>query len=403
MKKFKIILIVLLIAIVTTIAIVFVINKIQEQNKIKNPKIEITLADNLYLEFLDEKHVSDFIISINGTITDDYIIDSTKIGEKQVTFEFINDENVKVSYEYTINIVDSVPPLIWLGDSYSITVGEDVDLIANIVCGDNEDENPIRRIEGEYDYNTIGSYPLKFIATDRSGNISEQEFTLYVNKKTTSNNNTTKKTYTYFSDVIENYKTDKTKIGIDVSSWQGEINFEAIKNAGVEFIIIRVGSKRGTNGEYFVDSQFINNIKKANEYGIDAGLYFYSYADSIEEATQDAEWLLEQIDGYEINLPIAFDWEEFGKFNNYHLSFWKLTSMANAFLGKLEEHGYKGMLYGSLNYLKYFWMPTKYDVWLAHYTKKTTYEGDYLFWQMCSNGQINGIYGDVDIDIMYIK
>ena len=174
--------------------------------QIKYAKIEVTLAEDLTIKFTEEKHVSDFITSINGKIIDDYIIDSTKAGEKLVHFEFINDDGIKVSYEYTVKVIDEVPPLIWLGDSYSITVGNDVDLISKIICGDNEDDTPTRYIEGVYDYNTVGSYPLVFKATDRSGNTSEKKFTLYVNeeKPSTSNNNTPK-TYTYFSDIVETH------------------------------------------------------------------------------------------------------------------------------------------------------------------------------------------------------
>lgn len=404
MKKFGIFLIILIIAIVTTIAIVLNMNKTKESGKIKNAKIEVTLVEDLKIKFLEEKHVSDFITSINGNIVDDYVIDTTQVGDKLVKFEFVNDEGIQVPYEYTIKVYDDVPPLIWLSGSYSITVGDDVDIVANVVCGDNDDDDPVRTIEGEYDYNKVGSYPLVFKATDKSGNVSEKKFTLYVNEKTSgTTKKPTTKTYTKYSDVISNHKTSKTKIGLDVSSWQEDIDFEAIKNAGVEFLMIRVGSKKGTNGEYFLDSRFINNIKKANEYGIDAGLYFYSYAASVEEAKKDAEWLLEQIDGYDILLPIAYDWEDWGKYNNYHMSFYKLTSCANAFLSTIEEHGYKGMLYGSATYLENFWMPTKYDTWLAHYTKQTNYKGDYIMWQICSNGLINGINGEVDIDIMYLK
>lgn len=107
--------------------------------QIKYAKIEITLKEDLTLNFTEEKHVSDFIESINGKIVDDYIIDSTKIGEKTINFEFINDDGIKLPYEYKITIVDKVAPIIWLGDSYSITVGNNVNLTSKILCGDNED------------------------------------------------------------------------------------------------------------------------------------------------------------------------------------------------------------------------------------------------------------------------
>lgn len=400
-KGVKIFILIILIAIV--LFLIFGLKPVINYFQVKYAKIEITLKDDLTIKFTEEKHVSDFITSINGKIVDDYIIDSTKIGEKEVKFEFVNDDGIKVPYKYTIKIIDDIPPVIWLNNSYSITVGNNVDLVSKILCGDNEDGNPKRTIEGEYDYNTVGSYPLVFKATDRSGNTTEKKFTLNVKEKQPNTPKPdTPKTYTYFSDVVKNYKTEKTKIGIDVSGWQGDIDFEAIKNAGVEFIIIKVGSTKGIGGEYLTDSKFANNIKKANEYGIDVGVYFYSYANSVESAKKDAEFVLNKIKGYDVSLPIAFDWEDWNSFNKYELSFWELTNVANTFLDTVSEAGYSGMLYSSKSYLEKVWMKTEYDIWLAHYTKRTNYEGKYTYWQLCSDGKIDGINGEVDIDIMYI-
>lgn len=400
-KRKTIILVILLIAIL--VAVGFGIKSLVNYLQIKYAKVEVTLVEDLTIEFLEEKHVSDFISSINGKITDDYIIDSTKAGDKLVHFEFINDDGIKVNYEYTVKIIDNVAPIIWLGDSYSITVGNNVDLTSKILCGDNEDSNPNRYIEGEYDYNTVGSYPLVFKASDRSGNTTEKKFTLYVNEKKPNSQNNTKKTYTNFSDVVQTYKTENTKIGIDVSVWQGDIDFEAIKNAGVEFIIIRVGTTKGRDGEYMLDSKFVRNIEQANAYNIDVGIYFYSYANSNEQAKEEALWVIDKIKEYNVSLPIAYDWENWETFNDYNLSFYNLTDMANTFLNTVKDAGYDGLLYSSKNYLENFWMPVKFDIWLAHYTKKTNYEGDYTYWQLCNNGKIDGINGEVDINVMYIK
>ncbi len=404
MNKKKILRIgIIVIGILLLFALFFGIKLLINYIRIKTAKIEVTLVDDLTIEFTSEKKVSDFITSINGKITNDFIIDTTKIGDKEVKFNFVNDDGIKVSYSYQVNVVDTVSPVIWLGSSYTIYQGNDMDLASKILCGDNEDSNPNCYIEGEYDYNTLGSYPLTFKAIDKSGNSTEQPFILNViEKKKNNSSNTTTQTHTYFSDVLANYKTDKTKIGIDVSKWQGDIDFDAIKNAGVEFIIIRVGGTRGTDAEYFVDEKFIQNITSANAHDIDVGIYFYSYANSNEHAKRDAKWVIEQLKGYKISLPIAFDWENWSSFNDYHLSFFELTDMAHTFLDTVREAGYEGMLYSSKNYLERLWLPTKYDTWLAHYTNQTNYKGDYKYWQLCDDGKIDGIQGNVDIDIMYL-
>lgn len=380
----------------------FGIFKLFSYLRVKYAKIEVTLVDNMTLEFTDTKKVSDYIESINGKIVKDYDIDSTELGKKKVKFEFINDDNIKLNYSYDIEVVDTVSPVVWLDSSYSVVKGSEDTLLDDILCGDNYDSNPKCEIIGEYDLDSIGTYPLLFKATDSSNNITEKEFNLNVYEPS-KNNNSSYNSKTYFSDIVKEYKNNNTKIGIDVSAWQEDIDFEKIKEEGVEFIIIRVGSKKGTNGDYYLDSKFKQNIESANKFGIDVGIYFYSYASSSKEAIKDAKWVIKQIKDYEVTLPIAFDWEDFSDYNSYNLSFFGLTSMAEDFIKTVEKAGYKGMLYGSKNYLEKIWLPTKYDIWLAHYTKETSYEGNYIFWQKCNDGVIDGIDGAVDIDIMYNK
>lgn len=401
MKK-KIILITIII--INLIIISFGGIKLYNYIRVKNAKIEVKLKEDLTLEFNSNKKVSDFIENINGKILDDYEIDSTKLGKKNITFRFINDENIKLTYTYSINIIDTVKPVIWLGNSYSLPVGSDVDIAENVLCGDNEDNNPNCYIEGEYDVKTPGTYPLEFIAKDRSGNENIQKFTLTVYEPSESNSSSNQeKIVTKFEDVVGKYKTDQTKIGIDISEWQGDVDFKKLKDAGVEFVIIRVGGTKGKDGEYFLDSKFKQNIENANKYDIDAGIYFYSYANSSKKAKENAKWVLKQIKGYDVKLPIAFDWEEWSNFNKYNLSFFNLTSMAEDYINVITNAGYKGMLYSSKSYLESIWLKTNSEIWLAHYTDETNYEGDYKYWQLCNNGQVDGINGDVDIDIMYEK
>lgn len=372
--------------------------------RVKYAKIEVTLVDNLTIAFNEKKRVSSYIKSINGKIIEDDIIDSTKLGKQEVVFQFINEDNIKVKYAFTIEVLDQQEPLIWLGSSYRIPVGSNDNLTDKILCGDNYDPKPNCYIEGNYDLNTVGIYPLVFKAIDSSGNEESVAFDLNVYEPSHSSSQAPKpKTYTNLNDIINKHKNASTKIGIDVSSWQGTIDFEKIKKAGIEFIIIRVGGTKGTNGEYFLDKQFKRNIEEATRYGIDVGIYFYSYADSVESAKKDAEWVIEQVKDYKVTLPIAFDWEEWAYFNDYNLSFFGLTSLAQTFLDTLKNEGYQGMLYSSKLYLEKIWLELDYDIWLAHYTEQTNYEGDYKIWQLCDNGKVDGIEGPVDINVMYLN
>lgn len=400
-KKHKLCIIV--ITLLCSIAIIMFLIWLYHYLRIKNARIEVVLKNNLTAEFTEEKKVSDFIESINGNIIDDYVIDTTSLGKKEIKFQFKNDQNIIVPYEYEIEVIDTVQPVVWLSNVYQVTKGSNINLTDKILCGDNQDNKPKCTVEGNYDLNTVGDYPLLFKAEDKSGNITEKQFVLRVIEPSNTNapRTTVEPTYTDFNQAKNQYKTDKTQIGIDVSGWQGEIDFEKIKNAGVEFIMIRVGGTRGTNGEYFVDKYFKRNIEEANKYGIKAGIYFYSYANSKASAMKDAKWVIKQIKDYDIDLPIAFDWEEWAYFNDYNLSFFGLTSMAESFLDTIEDAGYEGMLYSSKSYLENIWLPTKYDIWLAHYTIQTNYQGKYKLWQLCENGKIDGIDGAVDINVMY--
>ena len=386
-KKIMIIISIILITILAVILYQYI--------RVKTAKVNVVLIDNLNLEVNDKKHVSSFIKSINGKIVNDYIIDSSKLGSKKISFTYINDQKIKVHYFYNIKVVDDISPIIWLNNSYKVSVGSNTDLNKSILCGDNYDDRPTCKIEGKYDLNTIGNYNLIYKAKDKSGNKTIKKFTLIVEPKTDTIDDTD---YIDFNDIKTAYKNSKTMVGLDISKHQGDVDFSKLKAAGVDFVIIRVGY--GYNNKNYLDEKFKENIKKANEVGLKTGVYFYSYADSIKEAKNEAKWVLKQIKPYKVNLNIGYDWESWSNFTEYHLSFYNLTNVAENFLQVIENKGYKGMLYSSKNYLESIWFQTDYDIWLAQYNTKVTYEGKYKYWQLCENGKVDGINTNVDIDIM---
>lgn len=368
--------------------------------KIKNALILVDVVNDLEIDVFSEVKLSDLLVSINGKLVDDFIIKTDVVGPKTVKFQYINDDDIKVSYSFEINIVDKVPPLIFSSKSFSVTKGYDGKLSEELFCGDNYDDKPICELIGDYDVNTIGIYPVTFIGKDSSKNISSNEFNLIVKEKSTGGiSNTTQS----FDNLVKKYKTEDTKIGIDVSRWQGDINFELVKDAGVEFVFIRVGSQKGVGGEYYIDPKFEQNIKGFQKVGIPVGVYFYSYADSILAAKKEAKWVIEQIKPYKIELPVVFDWENWSFYQDFNKSFYNLSKIADTYLNVVEKAGYEGMLYSSKYYLENVWFKLKYPTWLAHYTEYTNYQGEYMFWQLCSNGVVSGINGNVDVNVMYIN
>lgn len=357
-----------------------------------------TLASDIRVEVYSDSKISSKIENIKGTIIEDKKIDTSKLGKQTIEFLYKNEKGRKRKGIIEIEVADTTEPFLLMGNSYTVTVGYNKNLTDVILSADNYDPNPKREILGDYDMNQVGSYPLTYRITDSSGNIEAHDFTLHVKEKSISSSYN--KTYTKFEDVISLHKTENTKIGIDVSKWQGEINFDLLKEAGVEFVIIRVGTGLGFNEPSVEDVYFKKNIEGTIKAGIPVGIYYYSYATTIKEAKGQALWVANQLKDYKIDLPVAFDWESWSYFNGLNLSLHDINDIANTFLNEIEKAGYEGILYGSKLYLQNVWEPTE-PVWLAHYTTKTDYDGEYFMWQLCENGIVNGINGAVDINVMY--
>lgn len=184
--------------------------------------------------------------------------------------------------------------------------------------------------------------------------------------------------------------------GIDVSVWQGVIDWKKVKESGVKFAIIRssVGDK--------TDKMFDYNITEAQKVGINVGVYHYCYALNVEEARQEAQLFIETIKPYQINYPVMFDFEDNTQIK---LGKEKLTEIAEVFLGELKAAGYYPMIYSYKNWLENLLDMDKlseYEVAVAEWNVPiSTYTGAYGIWQYTCKGKISGIEGDVDLDICY--
>ena len=358
------------------------------------------LKDNLDISVYSNLKISDLIKSMDGKLLTDEIINTDSLGLKKVSFIYVNKENKKRRGTFNVTVVDDEKPLVWLSNSYSIKVNSDVNLEDSIMCADNYDSNPSCKIIGDYDLNKVGSYDLSYVATDSSNNKNKVDFTLYVYEPK-EDGDEKNVSVTNFDEVLSSYKTKKSEVGIDVSKWQGKIDFSKVKEAGASFVMIRVGSQNGVNGEYVIDPYFETNVSSAIKSGLKVGVYFYSYADSKKEAKKQAKWVIEKIKKYQITLPVAFDWECYSSFNEMDISLFGLNEIADSFLKEIEKNGYEVMLYGSKNYLNSVWKYNKNDVWLAHYSENTDYQNDFVMWQLCQNGVIDGIEKMVDINVLY--
>lgn len=187
--------------------------------------------------------------------------------------------------------------------------------------------------------------------------------------------------------------------GIDVSKWQGKIDWQKVKSSGVEFAILRAGYGKEISQK---DEQFESNYSGCKAAGMPVGAYWYSYAMSADEAKKEAETCLSIIKGKQFEYPIYFDIEES---KQLALGKSKCTEIAKAFCEKMESAGYFVGIYSSKSHLETYLtdeIRARYAVWVAHYATKCTYSGQYGIWQKSSSGKINGINGNVDIDECYV-
>ena len=187
--------------------------------------------------------------------------------------------------------------------------------------------------------------------------------------------------------------------GIDVSKWNGNINWDKVKSAGINFAIVREGY--GKKGPRQIDKRFKDNINGAKSVGIHTSVYHYSYADSVEDAINEAHFCLENIEGLKLEYPVIIDVEdkEQLKLNNR-----QRTDIIKAFCSEIEKHGYYAMFYCNLNWLNNYLykdeLLPKYDLWLAQWGVDDPSVSCGI-WQYSSTGKIDGIDGNVDLNISY--
>ncbi len=191
--------------------------------------------------------------------------------------------------------------------------------------------------------------------------------------------------------------------GIDVSVWQGKIDWKKVKASGIVFAMIRVGYGSSQGNDCKMDTYFKANVEGALAAGVEVGIYFYSYAKSAQAAVKEAAWVVEQIAPYKgrILYPIAYDLEDSKQAG---LGRDVLTAMVTAFCTTIEAAGYYASFYCNTNWCKNMLNMDDlkgFDLWLAQWASQPTTAYSFGMWQRSSSGSIAGINGRVDLDIAY--
>ena len=198
------------------------------------------------------------------------------------------------------------------------------------------------------------------------------------------------------------------RIGIDVSRYQGEIDWAAVKDAGVDFAMIRLGYRGYGTGRIVTDTYFETNLKGALENDIEVGVYFFSQAINEEEAVEEAQYCMDLLQDYDITYSIVFDWEPYDSSLNPRtdgLSDEMLTKCAVAFCQAVEDGGYESMVYSNLTYFYLHYdlaQLVDFPLWLAQYNETPTFYYHFSMWQYSSTGTVPGIEGNVDLNIQLI-
>lgn len=198
------------------------------------------------------------------------------------------------------------------------------------------------------------------------------------------------------------------KLGIDVSKWNQEIDWEVVKDAGVEFAIIRCGYRGASTGSLVIDPRFKENIEGAIAAGIPVGVYFFTQAIDEVEAVEEASMVIRLIEDYDVDYPVFLDSESTGgKGRADGLGSDERTSAHRAFLQTIQAAGYETGVYASRNWLKDRLDMTRlssYRIWLAEYAAAPTYDEYYYhMWQYTSKGTVDGISTKVDLNLCYMN
>lgn len=196
-------------------------------------------------------------------------------------------------------------------------------------------------------------------------------------------------------------------VGVDISKTQDYVDFYELKRAGIEFVMLRIGQRGYSSGEITMDEYFMDNLKRASDAGLDVGVYFFSQAVTVEEAEEEAQFVIDTLSENKIQYPVVFSMDtipnEVSRIDS--LDKMERTNIALAFMDKIRENGYFPMIYGDKE-----WLIQKlslgsmigYDVWLSQEKDIPDYPYQFVMWQYTTHGSVAGIAGDANMNICFI-
>lgn len=200
----------------------------------------------------------------------------------------------------------------------------------------------------------------------------------------------------------------KTKLGIDVSKFQGNIDWQQVKEAGIEFVILRAGLRGYGSGKLVTDERFNEHYRGASEAGLEIGVYFFSAAVNEEEAVAEADYVLSLLADHPVTMPVVFDTEPiyYDDARTDDLTPDELTAITKAFCERIRQSGLTPMIYANakrFTTVLHLEALEEYEKWLADYRERPDYPYHFSMWQFTEQGRVPGIEGNVDIDLFFYK
>lgn len=367
------------------------VNTVQKTTK----KVEVETDSKSFLkdeEFLDEKQPNrnvvmevkkkTAVLSVNSVAKDLRVTILDRFGKKITNVPFF----VKVDGvgEYKDLDMDGYVYIAGLkAGNYDVSLEETQDYL----CKDSVNIDVFETVQ----YEPLSDIELSIVQENDIIIAEEDTRQAEVYKDDTENTDITKST-----DIID--------FGIDVSSWQQDIDWKKVKEAGVDFAIIRCGYRGAKTGALVEDSHFYKNLTEAKDAGVDVGVYFFTQAINETEAVEEASMVLALVGDTKLDYPIFIDTENTnGRADGIDRE--TRTAVCDAFCKTIEKSGKSAGIYASRNWFNNKLNDSKlngHNRWVAEYASTTAYAGSYEMWQYTSSGHIDGIEGRVDLDISYL-
>jgi GH25 family lysozyme M1 (1,4-beta-N-acetylmuramidase) len=374
---------------------------IEADGKVSGADLSAFLSDE---DFFDDDLASKDNIDENGNAVQNISLTASSV-EKDIRVKIVDDEGNPITGQDFAIVVENAG--VYLDDDRNgIIVVSDMkpgeySLTLNEIEGFNVPQSPLTvKVKSIVSYTAIDDISYYLHAESEVDTLKEDTQSKEIDSEDVDDNQ-----YKTLLNIEED-KENAIQLGIDVSKWNGDIDWDVVKAEGVDFAIIRCGYRGSSSGWLIEDPYFYKNIQGAKKAGIKVGIYFFTQATGLAEAVEEASAAVSLLGDIELDYPVYIDTESAGGNGRADsLDSSTRTAVVNAFCQTIIDSGLEAGIYASRNwYYNNLNVDelTGYSIWLAEYRQTPAYEGKYDMWQYTSSGSVAGIEGRVDLNVSYL-